>query len=80
MFTPLVLILIFLSTTFLLGLILGWLLWKFGDADQSESESTETEYWKERSEQARLELRVEQDKFAELKQECDTLMQRLKSA
>lgn len=80
MLTPLVLILAYLSCTFLLGLVLGWLLWKFSDPKQLETSATDAHYWKERLEQSRVERNVEQDRIATLERERDNLKKRLKAA
>ncbi len=79
MFTPLVQILAYLSSTFLLGLVLGWLLWKFGGSKQIESVATELQYWKQRLAQARLETDQKQDKIDSLEREKDNLKKRLAS-
>lgn len=80
MFSPLVMILVYLSATFLLGLALGWLVWKFGGSGQSDSAATDAEYWKERLEQSRVERNVEQDRIVTLERERDNLKKRLKAA
>lgn len=80
MFTPLVMILAYLSATFLLGLVLGWLVWRFGSSNQSESTTTDAEYWKERLEQSRVERNIEQDRIVTLERERDNLKKRLKVA
>lgn len=80
MFTPLVQILVYLSSTFLMGLALGWLLWKFGGSKQLESMTTDMQYWKQRLDQSRLERDQEQDKKSALERERDNLKKRLMSA
>lgn len=79
MFTPLVQILVYLSATFLLGLVLGWLLWKFGGAKQLASTDTNAQYWKDRLEQSRIERSLEQDRVVALEHERDNLKKRLRS-
>lgn len=79
MFTPLVLILAYLSVTFLLGLVLGWLLWKFGGPAQVGVTETDVQYWKDRVEQSRVERNIEQDRITALERERDNLKKRLKS-
>lgn len=79
MSTPLVLILVYLSSTFLLGLVLGWLLWQFGRSAQVASIATEVSYWKERLEQSRAENGLNNDRIVALEKERDILKQRLRS-
>ena len=80
MFTPFILILVYLSATFILGLALGWILWKFGIAKQLVTATTEMQYWKDRLEQLRAERNLEQDRFASLERERDNLKKRLRVA
>jgi uncharacterized membrane-anchored protein YhcB (DUF1043 family) len=80
MFTPLVQILVYLAVTFVLGLALGWLLWKFGGSTQSDAMTTEIDYWKQRLDQSRNERDLEQDKIAVLERERDNLKKRLAAA
>ncbi len=79
MFTPLVLILAYLAATFLLGLVLGWLLWKFGGPTQVGVTETDVQYWKDRVEQSRVERNIEQDRITALERERDNLKKRLKA-
>ncbi len=80
MLTPMVQILAFLSATFLLGLALGWLLWRFGGSSQAASETTEVQYWRQRLDQSRIERDLEKDKIAVLERERDSLKKRLVAA
>jgi uncharacterized membrane-anchored protein YhcB (DUF1043 family) len=73
-------ILIYLSSTFVLGIALGWLLWKFGNSEQANAQSTETEYWMERLDEARNERDLLETKMEALAREKDKLAKRLKSA
>lgn len=78
MLTPTVLILAYLSSTFLMGLILGWLLWQFGGAKASTE--TEVQYWRDRLNQSRAESHLYSEKIATLEKERDNLKKRLSSA
>jgi hypothetical protein len=62
-----------------LGLVLGWLLWKFTDPKQSATAATELLYWKERLEQSRFERNLDQERMTALESERDKLKRRLKS-
>ncbi|MCK0122370.1 hypothetical protein MWU61_17580 [Loktanella sp. F6476L] len=78
MLTPSIHILTFLSAAFVLGLALGWVLWKFKTETPAESADTEVQFWKQRWDQSRLELDREQNKIEALEKERDTLKDKLK--
>ncbi|MEO9863949.1 MAG: hypothetical protein ABJO29_01080 [Yoonia sp.] len=78
MLTPSIHILTFLSAAFVLGLALGWILWKFKTETAGESTDTEVQFWKQRWDQSRLELDREQNKIEALEKERDTLKDKLK--
>lgn len=80
MFTPSIHILTFLSATFVLGLALGWIIWKFQTTSAGETAETEVKFWKQRWDQSRLELDREQAKIETLEKERDTLKGKLKKA
>lgn len=80
MSTQLILILGYLSSTFLLGLALGWLIWQFGRSKELESMAADTQYWKQRLEQSRFERNIDLDRVTALETERDNLKRRLKSA
>ncbi|MCG3268342.1 hypothetical protein [Yoonia sp. I 8.24] len=80
MFTPMIQILLYLSATFVLGFALGWLLWKFSNTEQADAQSTETEYWMDRLDQARNERDLLETKIAALSREKENLTKRLKAA
>lgn len=55
MFNPSIDTAIFLSGAFVLGLALGWVLWKLGSDQQSNDAGSESEFWQQRLNQARQE-------------------------
>ncbi|MEP2262350.1 MAG: hypothetical protein ABJI00_13110 [Paracoccaceae bacterium] len=54
MLTPTVEITMFLSATFLLGLVLGWVLWYLSAKQEISSINSERDFWKKSYDQARL--------------------------
>jgi hypothetical protein len=76
MLTPSIHIIAFLSAAFVLGVALGWVLWKF----KSEPADSEVQFWKQRWDQSRLELDREHDKIEILEKERDSLKDKLKAA
>lgn len=67
--------------TFVLGLILGWLVWRFGTNSQQarDAADTEVEFWRNKLEQSRQELWSEQSTIAELREEKNVLKKRIAS-
>lgn len=61
MLTPELEIALFLSSTFLLGLALGWVLWYFTSKQEINSIASEKNFWKKSYEQARLQSHVNQE-------------------
>lgn len=66
MFNPLIDTAIFLSGAFVLGLALGWVLWKLGTQHQSRDADQESEFWQQRLNQARQERDLFQTKLEAL--------------
>ncbi len=79
MFSFLTQVLIYMSFTFLLGMVLGWLLWKFGGSKEAASMESEISFWKQNLEQSRLEREQDLNKIARLTEEKDILKRRLAS-
>lgn len=61
MLTPLIEIMLFLSSTFLLGLALGWVLWHLGAQQQVSKIASERDYWKKNFDQARVQNEPSQE-------------------
>lgn len=80
MSSALIQILVFMSLTFVLGSLLGWLLGTFSAFKQRETMSTEIEYWQERLNQLRVERDLASDKISNLEHERDNLKKRIKQA
>lgn len=74
-------ILVFMLCTFVLGVALGWLIWRYGGASKSAIDSMETEvdFWRSNLEQCRLELAEERNALAALLEESSVLKKRLAS-
>jgi uncharacterized membrane-anchored protein YhcB (DUF1043 family) len=69
-------ILAYMLCTFLLGLLLGWLVWRYGGASKSTMNS-EVDFWRSNLEQCRRELGNEQNGHAALREETTKLKKRL---
>ncbi|MEL6682217.1 MAG: hypothetical protein AAFQ09_06180 [Pseudomonadota bacterium] len=71
----------FMLVTFLLGLGLGWLIWRFGRAsDQAlDTMKTEIDFWRSSLEQCRHERDTEQKAVAVLHEEKKMLKRRIAS-
>jgi uncharacterized membrane-anchored protein YhcB (DUF1043 family) len=71
----------FMFCTFLLGLLLGWLVWRFGGSSRQAltSMNSEVDFWRSNLEQCRLELGKEQNNLAALHEERTNLKKRLAS-
>ncbi len=69
----------FMLCTFVLGLLLGWLLWRYGGASKKalNSMNTEIDFWRSNLEQCRNELGTEQNALAALREERTNLRKRL---
>ncbi len=74
-------IFVFMLCTFALGLVLGWVLWRFGGASKQalDSINTEVDFWRSNLEQCRIKLGNEQVKVAALHEEKANLKKRLAS-
>ncbi|MEJ6404223.1 hypothetical protein [Yoonia sp. 2307UL14-13] len=77
---PTIQIIIFMLVTFALGLALGWLIWRFGGADQQELASSEVTFWKSNLEQVRAEREADLQKIAVLQNEREVLKKQLAAA
>jgi predicted nucleic acid-binding Zn-ribbon protein len=73
-------ILAYLSATFVLGLALGWALWKFGVSKEMKTLSSEKDFWQERLDQARFERDQDQQKIDALEKERASLKKQLRAA
>lgn len=69
MFDPTTDTAMFLSGAFVLGLALGWALWKLGSEQQLSGAATETEFWQQRLNQARQEREFDKIKIEALEKE-----------
>lgn len=78
--TPIIEVSAYLSATFVLGLSLGWALWKLGLNQQLKTIMTEKEFWQQRLDQARFERDKDQDKIAALEKERANLKKRVADA
>ncbi|PUB19234.1 hypothetical protein DFP92_101829 [Yoonia sediminilitoris] len=72
-------ILFFMTCTFVLGLMLGYLLWRFGTAQKIASMSSDLKFWRDNLEQSRIEREVEIRRIEELTRERAILKKRLAS-
>jgi hypothetical protein len=61
MLTPELEIVVFLSSTFVLGLALGWVLWCLSSKQEISSIASERNFWKKSYEQARLQSHPNQE-------------------
>jgi|GEM_PF-4919787 len=68
----------FMLVTFLLGLLLGWLVWRYGSS-ANQSPETEIEFWRSNLEQCRFKLSNEQNKVEVLREEKANLKRRLEA-
>ena len=74
-------ILLFMLVTFVLGLALGWLIWRFGGPAQTalDSKESELDFWRSNLEQCRMELGEERNAVAALREERSILKRRIAS-
>ncbi len=79
MLTPLIQIMLYLGGTFVLGLALGWVLWKFGSAAAAKAEEADVAFWQQRFEQVRSERDLAQDRIDSLESEREMLKKRVRS-
>ncbi len=77
MLTPLAQILIYLSCTFLLGLAMGWVIWKYRISTEPD---TDIAFWKERLDNARAMHQLSEQRNETLEREKETLKAKLASA
>lgn len=80
MIDPMIDILLFLSAAFVLGVALGWALWKLGAEEQMSSAMTESEFWQQRMTQARAQNDLQKERIEALEKERETLKERLKAS
>ncbi len=73
MLTPSIQLLLYSSCVFLMGLLLGWVLWKLSNASSKGGEDPEVTFWQERFEQVQNERNFAQDRIAALETERDAL-------
>ncbi|KJZ17867.1 hypothetical protein [Loktanella sp. S4079] len=71
----------FMLVTFGLGLLLGWVIWRYDDgtAPTQDSHETELEFWRSNLEQCRFKLNNEQNKVETLREEKARLKRRLEA-
>lgn len=69
----------FMLCTFILGLLLGWLIWRYGGVSHRAlvSANTEVDFWRNNLEQCRNELGLEQSKCVALNKQTAELKKRL---
>lgn len=74
-------IFVFMFVTFGLGLMLGWLIWRFEDdaAPSAETVNTEIDFWRSNLEQCRFERDNEQKQLAAAHEEKNLLKRRIAS-
>jgi len=65
----------FMLCTFLLGLSLGWLLWKLGGG--AKALRSEVDFWRSQHEQSRHELWTEQTALSTAREELDSVKKKL---
>lgn len=55
----------FMTSTFLLGLFLGWAMWRYGGVSRAAMDDLEAkvQFWKKSLDQSRMELWAFQDKY-----------------
>jgi len=67
----------FMSCTFLMGLLLGWLIWSFGSSKERSLLVKDIEFWKSNLEQARFKQDSDVKELDAAKQEIARLKKRL---
>lgn len=69
----------FMLCTFMLGLLLGWLVWRYGGVSNRAlvSANAEVDFWRSNLEQCRNELDQEQNKCVALNKQTAELKKRL---
>lgn len=72
-------ILLFMASTFLLGLVLGYVLWRYGSARTMASMSSDLNFWKDNLEQSRIARESDIRKIEELTKEKAILKKRLET-
>lgn len=80
MLNPMAEILLYLSGAFVLGIALGWTMWKFGAPGGAQEEATDVNFWQQRFDQARAERDLAQDRISTLEHESGELKKRLKAS
>ncbi|WP_373635061.1 hypothetical protein [Yoonia sp. SS1-5] len=77
---PMTQVIIYMTGTFVLGLLLGWLIWRFGSAKQQELMNAEIKFWRDNLEQSRQEREGELNQIEALRREKEKLKKRLDAA
>lgn len=72
--------LLFLSGSFVLGVALGWAIWKFKSPKQAAEERTENDFWQDRLKKARAERDLSQGRITDLEKEISALRAKIASA
>lgn len=72
-------ILIYMGATFVLGLAMGWVVWRYGSANAVATLSSEVNFWKQNCEQSRFERDADLRKIELLEHERDNLKKRVAS-
>lgn len=71
----------FMGITFLLGIVLGWLVWRYDGVSQKAlgAASSEVDFWRSNLEESRVKLGYEQNKTLALTEEKAALKKRIAS-
>lgn len=77
MFTPLIGALIYLAASFMLGLGLGFAIWKLGSSQQIKLALTETDFWRKRLDEARIKRDQDQERLKALEHTSAVLKKQL---
>lgn len=70
-------VLVYMFSTFILGLLLGWVVWRQGSTEARKSLTLEIDFWKSHLEHTRLERDHSIDKVEALTKEKANLKKRL---
>lgn len=62
----------YMSCTFILGLCIGWVVWRY-ETDTNQVDKSEVDFWRSNLEQCRGELGNEKDINATLRDQTETL-------
>lgn len=82
MSSELIQIFAFMAGTFVLGLFLGWVLWRYDGISKKAMDAlkTEVDFWRGSHEKSRSDLWSEQQKIEALSEETAKLKKRLSAA